>query len=431
MTWGTDGDENQPPEETVAEETPERSGQHFGRVLAVTALVAAIAGAGFVFGHFVVTPASPSSVQRFTFPGSPEGGYSGSGGSTYNPNYPYYQGLSPSTPSSSGAGAKIAKAVDPGLVDITSTHSYQSSSAEGTGIVLTSNGIVLTNNHVIDGASSITVRDVASNATYTAKVLGYDVSADIALLKLNGASGLATVTTGNSSNVATGDSVVGIGNAGGVGATPTYAAGTVSALDQSISASDPFNPSGSEQLSGLIETNANIQPGDSGGPLVNSSGQVIGVDTAGASSNGGYLPSGYGPGQGYAIPINAALAIVKSIENGVATASVHVGKTAFLGVEFDANGAPSTGFGFNVTPTPSSTNGITIVQVISGEPAAKAGLVVGDIITSINGQSITSGTDLERLLLTVHSGESVSVHYVNPSGKAETVDVTLASGPPL
>ena len=164
--------------------------------------------------------------------------------------------------------SQIASKVDPGIVDVTSTLGYQQATAMGTGIVLTSNGEILTNNHVINGATAISVTDIGNGKTYKATVVGYDESHDIAVLQLSGASGLTTASTGDSSSVGVGDSVVALGNAGGVGGTPAVAAGTVTALNQSITASDESSSS-SEQLTGLLETNANIQAGDSGGPLVN------------------------------------------------------------------------------------------------------------------------------------------------------------------
>src|SRR3984885_4170278 len=197
--------------------------------------------------------------------------------------------------------AQIASRVDPAIVDVTSTLGYQQATAKGTGIVLTSNGEILTNNHVINGATSVSVTDIGNGKTYKATVVGYDESHDIAVLQLSGASGLTTATTGDSSSVGVGDSVVALGNAGGVDGTPAVAAGLVTALNQSITASDESSSS-SEQLTGLIERNANIQPGDSGGPLVNSYGQIIGMDTAASSSGtqtGGNGGSGSGSGSGF------------------------------------------------------------------------------------------------------------------------------------
>ena len=180
--------------------------------------------------------------------------------------------------------SQIAARVSPGLVDVVSTLGDQNAEAAGTGMVLTSTGEVLTNNHVIDGATSISVTDIGNGKTYTATVVGYDKTKDIAVLQLQNASGLQTVNLGDSSTVTVGQNVVAIGNAEGKGGTPSVVTGSVTALNQSITASDEGSGN-SEQLSGLIQTNAPIQPGDSGGPLVNSAGQVVGIDTAASSAS--------------------------------------------------------------------------------------------------------------------------------------------------
>ena len=187
--------------------------------------------------------------------------------------------------------SQIAARVDPGLVDVVSTDGDQQATAAGTGIVLSASGLVLTNNHVINGATAIKVTDIGNGRTYTAKVVGYDASHDVAVIQLQNASGLTTASLGNSSTVQSGDSVVALGNAGGKGGTPSVAAGTVTGLNQSITASDDLSGA-SEQLTGLIQTNADIQPGDSGGSLVNSYGQVIGIDTAASSASGSQSQSG-------------------------------------------------------------------------------------------------------------------------------------------
>ena len=332
--------------------------------------------------------------------------------------------------------SQIANRVSPGLVDVTSTLGYAGATAMGTGIVLTSNGEVLTNNHVINGATSVSVTDIGNGKTYKATVVGYDASHDIAVLQLSGASGLTTATTGDSSTVHVGDKVVGIGNAGGKGGTPSSVAGTVTALNQSITASDEGSSS-SEQLSGLIETNADIQAGDSGGPLVNSHGQVIGVDTAASSGSsdpfGGFGGSGDNGSsnsgqqtttQAFAIPINTALSIANQIESGHASTTVHIGTTAFLGVEIAPTGQQGSGsFGS------SGSSGVQIAGVQSGTPAANAGLSQGDVITSVAGQSVNSGTDIQRVLASHHPGDKISISWTDPYGQSHTATVTLAAGP--
>jgi S1-C subfamily serine protease len=359
--------------------------------------------------------------------------------------------------------SQIASRVDPGLVDVTSTLGLEGATAMGTGIVLTSNGEILTNNHVVNGATSVSVRDIGNNKTYKATVVGYDESHDVAVLQLSGASGLTTATTGNSSAVKVGDNVVGLGNAGGAGGTPSVAPGTVTALNQSITASDEGSGS-SEQLSGLLETNANIQPGDSGGPLVNSYGQIIGMDTAasssgsqagngsGGSGNGfggfgsgfggsgsgfggsgsGFGGSGSGTGtgsdngssnsgqdsttQGFAIPIDTALSVASQIEAGQASSTVHIGATAFLGLEIASSDQQGS-------------SGVALAGAASGTPAAAAGLAQGDVITSLGGQSVSTGTDIQNILVGHHPGDKISIGWTDSSGQSQTATVTLASGP--
>jgi S1-C subfamily serine protease len=353
-------------------------------------------------------------------------------------------------PGSSSSGpsdvSAIADKVDPGLVDINTSLGYQQEQAAGTGIVLTSGGEVLTNNHVIDGATSISVTDVGNQKTYTASVVGYDRTGDVAVLQLHNASGLQTANLGNSSNISVGEDVVGVGNAGGTGGTPSAAGGTVTALNQSITAQDQGDGT-SEQLSGLIQTNANIQPGDSGGALVNSSGQVLGMDTA-ASAGFSFQTNGGGQGnQGFAIPINTALSLAKSIEAGNGSSTVHIGATAFLGVEVSPSGSTSSpgsgtgngggGFGGifggntgSTGNTGSSSSGAAVAGVVTNGPAQEAGLAQGDVITSIGGKTISSANDLTGDMGIYHPGDKVQVGWTDANGRTHTATVQLSSGPP-
>ena len=336
--------------------------------------------------------------------------------------------------------SQIANKVDPGLVDIVSTLGDQNAEAAGTGMVVTSSGEVLTNNHVIDGATSIKATDIGNGRTYTAKVVGYDKSDDVAVLQLQGASGLTTVSFGDSSRVHVGQSVTALGNAGGKGGTPSVATGTVTGLNQSITASDEGSGS-SENLTGMIETNANIQPGDSGGPLVNRAGQVIGIDTAasgGSGSSSGQDPfgnfgqdpsqqspsdqspssSGQSQTQAFAIPINKALAIADQIEAGNASSTVHIGATGFLGVELASPDSSASG-----------GSGLTVEGTLSGSPAAQAGLSAGDVIDSVDGQAVSSQSDLQSAIMQHHPGDQVTIGWTDQSGQTHTSTVTLANGP--
>jgi S1-C subfamily serine protease len=329
--------------------------------------------------------------------------------------------------------SQIASRVDPGLVDVVSTDGDQGATSAGTGIVLTSNGEVLTNNHVIEGATSIKVTDIGNGQTYTATVVGYDVTQDVAVLQLQNASGLTIASLGNSSTAQTGDNVVALGNAGGTGGTPSVATGTVTALNQSITASDELSGM-SEQLTGLIETNANIQPGDSGGSLVNSYGQVIGMDTAASSSYQFQSQSGNSAEQAYAIPINQAVSIAQQIEAGNGSSTIHIGTTAFLGLELGSSSS-SSGNGFGgfggqgASGGQTGTTGVTLAGTLSGSPAANAGLTAGDTITALGGQSVSSAGDIQQTLVNYHPGNSVSITWTDTSGQSHTANLTLVSGP--
>jgi len=243
---------------------------------------------------------------------------------------------------------QIAAKVDPGIVDVVTTVGYQGGKAAGTGMVLTSTGEVLTNNHVIDGATSIKATDVGNGRTYTAKVVGYDKTHDIAVLQLQNASGLQTVTLGSAAPQA-GQKVVALGNALGKGGTPSVVSGRITGLGQSITASDG-GAGNAEQLTGMIGHNAPIQPGDSGGPLVNTEGEVIGMNTAASASPASGSPSQSGQAQtatqAFAIPITRASSIADQIEAGTPSSTVHIGATAFLGVETSPSGLGSAGGSF-------------------------------------------------------------------------------------
>lgn len=336
----------------------------------------------------------------------------------------------PNTSGGPADASSIAKEVDPRLVDVNTTLNYENEEAAGTGMVLTPRGEVLTNNHVIEEATSITVTDVGNGRTYKAKVLGYDRTSDVAVLQLEGAAGLPTISPGNSSRVHTGEAVVGIGNAAGKGGTPSYAGGSVIGLDQSITASDSGDGT-SEQLTDLIETNADIQPGDSGGPLVTSNRKVIGMDTA-ASSSFEFQSAGSLANESFAIPINKAIAIAGQIESAKSSAAVHIGATAFLGVDVESPGAISFNWlgGFGATGKGSTTSGAEVVEVIDGSPAARAGLSEGDTITSLGGENVTSPNALTMIVLKEKPGVRTKLVYVDANGERHTVTVQLASGPP-
>jgi S1-C subfamily serine protease len=313
--------------------------------------------------------------------------------------------------------AQVVNKTDPGVVDVISTLGDEGGTAYGTGIVLTSSGEVLTNNHVIDGATSVHVRSVTTGRTYTARVVGYSEANDIAVLQLEGASGLPTATLGNSGTVKVGNKIIAIGNAGGQDGTPSVVTGTVAGLNQSITASDSSGGF-SEQLTGLIETNANIEPGDSGGPLTNVYGQVVGIDTAastGSSGSSWQFSGGASKTQAYTIPINTALSIARQIEAGTSSATVHIGATAFLGVE--------------VSSTTSGQSGAAVVGTVPGSAVTITGISDGDTITSLAEHTITSSSQIRTVLTQYHPGDKISVSWTDQSGNSHTGTLDLGSGP--
>jgi S1-C subfamily serine protease len=293
-----------------------------------------------------------------------------------------------------------------GVVVVNTRLAYGGGAGAGTGIVLTSSGRVLTNNHVIRGAGSIRVTVPSTGRSYTATVAGYSVSKDVALLELRDASGLQAVQTGNSSTVRVGDRVVAVGNSGGKGLTTK--SGRVTGLNQSITLSDEGTPF---TLPGLIETTAPLRSGDSGGPLL-SNGRVIGIDAA-ASAGAIYL----GSGQGYAIPINRALKIAGQIDAGRSSSIVHVGPTAFLGV----------GLGL---PGDSDVPGAFVERVASGSPAAKAGLGANDVIVAFAGKRVTGPIGLKTLVLRASPGQTARVTWIDPYAGRTSASVRLGEGPP-
>ena len=417
----------------------------------LVALAAGALGAGMVVAlyHPTVTSSSASAQP--------------SSGALKPPALPSGAVPQPSTasPGSSFNEQAIVNKIAPGLVIIDTSLQYKSEQAAGTGMVINPDGLVLTNNHVIENATSISAT-TANGKTYTAKVVGYDVTRDIALIQLEGASGLKTVPVGNSSAVKTGDSVVAMGNAEGQNAI-VPAAGQVTALNQTITASDQGGSITSETLHNMIEINADIVSGDSGGPLANTAGQVIGMDTAGG--NGGFAVQQQSA-TGYAIPINNALAVARQIAQGQASSTVTIGYPPFMGIfigqgsnsnpqaQAEQNNGGFGGFGgpgfggsgsgsgsqscynnnSNV-PVPSTianvNSGTLILGTICGGPAAAADMTAGSVITAVNGQAIGSPESLTSVVSKYHPGDTISVTWVSPSGQRTTGNIKLTAGPPL
>ncbi|MBO1738806.1 S1C family serine protease [Leifsonia sp. TF02-11] len=439
---GTNDEGAQPPADARlnAAAQPDRRRHRSRRVIVLSTAVAATAAVGAAFGLAAggaanaagASTSTASSASIHAVFGRSSSGYGyGSGG--YGYGYGSGSGGSSSSSASSGSSAlaSATAAQEVGVVDITSQLTYDQAESAGTGLVLTSNGEILTNNHVVEGATSISVTVVATGAQYTATVVGTDATDDIAVLQLGNASGLSTATLDTASDASVGEAVTGVGNAGGTGGTPSASPGTITALDQTIT-TQAEQTAASETLNGLIETDADIQAGDSGGPLFNSADQVIGIDTA--AEQGGAIA-------GYAIPIEPALTIAGQIESGRSSSTVTIGYPAFLGVEVDSAAGASSGSGdgsaFGGFGSGSSTgdtagaatSGATIAGVIDGSPAAAAGLTTGDTITAVNGTAIDSASALTAALGAHAPGDSVSVTWTDASGASHTATVTLAQGP--
>lgn len=330
----------------------------------------------------------------------------------------------------------IASRVDPAVVDVTSTLGYREGSAAGTGMVITPSGEVLTNNHVVQGSTALSVKMATSSQSYKAHVLGVDPSDDVALIQLEGASNLPTVKLGDSSKVKVGDEVIAIGNALNLPGPPTVTVGTVSALNRSITAGDQSGGN-DEQLTGLIQMDAPIAPGNSGGPLVDSAGEVIGINTA-AATDGASSTSNVG----FAIPINAADAVVHQIQSGQGGNGVTVGNgaTPFLGVQVANDGGQGGdqgglgpfggGFGsFGGGSGSGSQQGAVVEGVVPGGPADSAGITQGDVIVGLGGQAVTSASSLSSQIQAHRPGDKVSVTWVDQDGQQHTADVRLATGP--
>jgi len=391
------------------------------------------AGAAIALNHTSAPSSSPStgtpggnSGQQNPFSGNgfggaPNGGTAPSGGTG---NGGTSRGSGPLN-----AQALAAK-VDPGVVDITAQLKYSNATAEGTGMIISPNGLVLTNNHVIDQSTSVTAQLVVSGKTYSAQVVGYDASDDVALLQLQGATGLKTVSLADSGQVKVGQAVLALGNAGGRGGLPSTAQGTISGLNRTIQASDN-GASTQETLHGMLQTNAPIQQGDSGGPLVNSDGKVIGMNTAANTSGFGQDQSG--ATTGFAIPINHAVTIANQISAGHASATVHIGLAGFIGINVanasDPSGCPADGgFGGGFSGgTPAVNSGALVCTVIPGTPAASGGLTTGDVITSINGQSVGTSDDLTKMLASDHPGDQLAIVYVDQNGTKHNTSLTLSA----
>jgi S1-C subfamily serine protease len=361
-----------------------------------------------------------------------------------------------SPPSASSlAGQSAARALneraifdrlEPSIVDVTSTLRYDDETASGTGFIIDGKaGLVLTNNHVIRDATSVTARLTSTGKTYPAKIIGADVGADIAVLQLQGAAGLPAAPVGNSAALKPGAPVLAIGNQAGQGGPPTIAPGIISSLNRTIQAND--GTSGfTEILHGMLQTSAQIEPGDSGGPLADAAGVVIGVDTAAGTS---------GQVAGYAIPIDGAMTVARQIAAGRPESGISFGVGGFLGVVMPSTTSPSpraqaqaehglaparggqspqscldteSGAGVPTTVAP-ARSGALVDGVLCGTGAATAGITAGDVITQVAGRPVSSPDALTAIVSACLPGTLVPVTWVSTNGTTKTSLVSLDSAP--
>lgn len=302
----------------------------------------------------------------------------------------------------------------PGVVNIETEQSLDGTRAAGTGIVLSASGDVLTNNHVIQGATRIRGTDTDNRRAYRARVVGYDRTGDIAVIRLDGAARLKVAAFASAAGLAVGEPVTAVGNAGGKGGTPSVVTGRVTALEQSVTARDDSNGT-AERLTGLIETNAPIKPGDSGGPLLNTAGKVVGINTA---ASAGFAVDGSKRKRnhrGYAIPSDRALAVARRIQRGEASSTVHIGRTALLGVKVRGNGRSA---------------GAVVAEIVPGTPAHTAGIPVGAVVVGLGGQVVDSPATLTSLMLAHHPGDVVRLEWSTPQGVRTAAEIRLTEGPP-
>ena len=393
-TWG-------PPTWPPSQQAPRGTG--FRRTaLAVFAIACVGAGGGTAWALTTTSASSPSNASN----------PSGSSGTGQNPG----GSISPSTGSLSAA--TIAK-LDSSVVDINADEAGGAGEVAGTGMIITSNGEVLTNNHVIDDTVNIRAQIDGTGTVYQVKVIGYDASDDVALVQLVGASGLPTIPIGDSSALTPGDSITVLGNAEGKGGTPAEVTGTVSSLGQTITASDDSGDN--ETLTGMLQVNAAIEPGDSGGPEINSNGKVIGMTTAGQTSGNPNAQTSTTT-TGFAIPINKAMEIITEIRNGSGP-HIHIGYAALLGVEVSTN-QPVTQPN---CATSAATTGAWVSVVEPNSPASDTGLAACGRITGIGGVSVANQNDLHNAMEGFVAGQTVTLTWLDSSAQSHSATITLGT----
>jgi serine protease Do len=322
----------------------------------------------------------------------------------------------------SSAVIGVAKEVSPAVVSITSqavTQGFfgtsQQTEGAGTGMIITPDGLILTNQHVVSDTTASYTVVMSDGKTYPATVVARDAVNDLAFVRIS-ANGLPTVQLGDSDAVQVGERVVAIGNALGQFQN-TVTDGVISGLSRGVTAGDDSGlSSSSEQLQNLFQTDAAINPGNSGGPLLNLDSQVIGINTAVAGQGSQNI--------GFAIPINEAKPEITSVEKTgqIVRSYLGVRYVALDGQTASANNLPVSS-GAWIQASDAQDPG-----VIAGSPAANAGLQEGDIITKVNSDSIDSTHTLSTLIAKYKPGDNVTL-TVNRGGKTQTINVTLGTAP--
>ena len=338
--------------------------------------------------------------------GSPDSGQSGGysdQGSPFSGDQSFgdqsQQGDSSDGRQSSDSTSQASVSELTGLTRIVSSNSYTGTVGVGTGMVLTSDGEVVTNHHVVEGATSIKVTVMSTGATYTGRVVGTDSADDVAVLDLEDASGLDTVAA-DTDGITVGDAVTAVGDANGTEEYLSAATGSVTATDQPVTTQAEGTASG-ESLTGMIEISSDVVPGYSGGATYDSDGEVVGMTTAATSNTN--------DPDGYAIPISKVLQVAGDLTDGVNNADYVYGQPAFLGI----------GLG----------SGTAVQGAYDGTPAADAGIGAGDQITSVGGIAVDTATQLRAAIASHSPGDDVSVTWTDSSGSSHTVTITLANGP--
>ncbi len=379
---------------------PRRNGPRLLAAGTAVALVVAAGGAGFALGHHRGASDSARGPAGGgygfgQFPGSEQGGTAPFGGQPFSG--PGQQG---GAPLNSDSGTPASDDQLTGLVRITTTLKYQGGQAAGTGMILSSTGEVVTNHHVVEGATTIRVTVMSTGKNYRATVVGTDATDDVAVLQLNSANGLSVVQPASTA-AAVGDAVTAVGDAGGSSTTFSAASGTVTALDQHITTQNQ-DGSASERLRGLMEISSDVISGDSGGATYDDQGDVVGMTTAASTGENDIV--------GYAVPIAKVISIADDLENGTVNARYEYGSPAFLGLGLTGTGT-------------------TVGDAYDGTPAAQAGIAAGDRITRVGSTTVSTASGLRQAIRTYAPGDSVRIVWTDTAGTSHVATVTLIAGP--